>query len=181
VAGAGVLGFGVLFGMLLAVALSLLLALRRFAQPLVSELGLLPGTRDYLDCERHPETRVHAGILVMRPEEPMFFANAEQVFSLVRQRTGQRQARVVVLSLEMSDDFDTTVMESLAEFTTALSQNGVTLLLARVKDKPREALLRQGLADGRLGHPTLYWSVDDAMKAAQRLNARSAGPGALAT
>lgn len=181
VAGAGVLCFGVLFGMLLAVALSLLLALRRFAQPLVSELGQLPGTRDYLDCERHPETRVQAGILVMRPEEPLFFANAEQVFSLVRQRTGQRQARVVVLSLEMSDDFDTTVMESLAEFTTTLSQNGVALLLARVKDKPREALLRQGLADGRHGHPTLYWSVDDAMKGAQRLNARSAGPGALAT
>lgn len=169
VAGAGVLWFGVLFGMLLAVALSLLLALRRFAQPLVSELGLLPGTRDYLDCERHPETRVQAGILVMRPEEPLFFANAEQVFSLVRQRAGQRQARVVVLSLEMSDDFDTTVMESLAEFTAGLNQNGVVLLLARVKDKPREALLRQGLADGRQGHPTLYWSVDDAMKAAQRL------------
>ena len=169
VAGAGVLGFGVLFGMLLAVALSLLLALRRFAQPLVSELGLLPGTRDYLDCERHPETRVQAGILVMRPEEPLFFANAEQVFSVVRQRAEQRNARVVVLSLEMSDDFDTTVMEALAEFAAALHQAERVLLLARVKDKPREALLRQGLADGHNGHLTLYWSVDDAMRAAQRL------------
>lgn len=169
VAAAGVLSFGVLFGMLLAVALSLLLALRRFAQPIVSELGLLPGTRDYLDCERHPETRTQPGILVMRPEEPLFFANAEQVFSLVRQRATQYRAGVVVLSLELSDDFDTTVMESLAEFAAALEQRGVKLLLARVKDKPREALLRQGLGDGRSGHPTLYWSVDDAMKAAQRL------------
>lgn len=169
VAGAGVLWFGVLFGMLLAVALSLLLALRRFAQPLVSELGLLPGTRDYLDCERHPETRVQTGILVMRPEEPLFFANAEQVFSVVRQRAEQRHASVVVLSLEMSDDFDTTVMEALAEFAAALHQAGRVLLLARVKDKPREALLRQDLADGHNGHLTLYWSVDDAMRAAQRL------------
>jgi len=180
VAAAGVLWFGVLFGMLLAVGLSLLLALRRFAQPLVSELGQLPGTRDYLDCERHPETRVQAGTLVMRPEEPLFFANAEQVFSVVRQRAEQRHAQVVVLSLEMSDDLDTTVMESLAEFTAGLSQTGVALLLARVKDKPREALLRQGLADGRPGHPTLYWSVDDAMKAAQRLNAHTASAGAAA-
>lgn len=177
VAGAGVLGFGVLFGMLLAVALSLLLALRRFAQPVVSELGQLPGTRDFLDCERHPETRVQPGTLIMRPEEPLFFANAEQVFSVVRQRAEQRGARVVVLSLEMSDDFDTTVMEALTEFAAGLDQGGTVLLLARVKDKPREALLRQGVADGRNGHLTLYWSVDDAMKAAQRLGSRAGASG----
>ena len=52
-AGAGVLLFGVLFGMLLAVGISLLQALFRFAQPLVSELGQLPGTHDYLDRSRH--------------------------------------------------------------------------------------------------------------------------------
>jgi len=60
-------------------------------------------------------------------------------------------------------------MEALAEFAAALHQAGRVLLLARVKDKPREALLRQGLADGHNGHLTLYWSVDDAMRAAQRL------------
>ncbi|MDD0811368.1 SulP family inorganic anion transporter [Curvibacter sp. RS43] len=173
VAGAGVLLFGVLFGMLLAVGLSLLLALRRFAQPVLSELGQLPGTRDFLDCERHPETRVQPGILVVRPEEPLFFANAEQVFQQVRQRALARPTQVVVLSLEMSDDLDSSAMESLAELSAALRQQGCLLLLARVKDKPREALLRLGLADGGgYGHVALYWSVDDAVRAAQRLRQR---------
>ncbi|MBV8617808.1 MAG: SulP family inorganic anion transporter [Curvibacter sp.] len=167
-AAAGVLGFGVLFGMLLAVGLSLLVAIRRFAQPVVSELGLLPGTRDYLDHERHTETVLRPGVLIMRPEEPLFFANAELIFQFVQRRALDRQTRVVVLSLEVSDDLDSTAMEALAEFASSLRQRDTRLLLARVKDKPREALLRVGLlADGanpsRVG---LFWSVDDAVQAA---------------
>jgi MFS superfamily sulfate permease-like transporter len=162
----GVFVFGVLFGMLLAVGLSLLVAVRRFAQPVVSQLGQLPGTRDYLDCVRHPETIVQAGVLIIRPEEPLFFANAEQVFTVVRLRAEQMRAHTVVLSLEVSDDLDSTALEALAELAAALKQEQTRLLLARVKDKPREALMHAGMADGRIGHAALYWSVDDAVAAA---------------
>ena len=169
VAAAGVLLFGVLFGMLLAVALSLLLALRRFALPLVSELGQLGATRDYVDHARHPEATLQPGVLIMRPAEPLFFANAEQVFRVVLERSKAVQARVVVLSLEVSDDLDSTAVEALAEFAKALGDAGVVLLLARVKDKPRQALIRVGLATseipGRSG-VQLFWSVDDAVRAA---------------
>ena len=166
VAGAAVFVLGVLPGMLLAVALSLLLALRRFAQPLVTELGLLPGTRDYLDCKRHSNAIAQAGTLIMRPEEPLFFANAEQVFYHVLRRAGETHARVVVLSLEVCDDLDSTAVEALAEFAAALTRQGATLMLARVKDRPREALMRIGLTDAAAGGLALFWSVDDAARAA---------------
>jgi SulP family sulfate permease len=165
VAAAGVLVFGVLFGMLLAVALSLLLAIRRFAQPLVTELGRLPGTRDYLDRARHPEAQAVAGTLIMRPEEPLFFANAEQVLQRVQQRAEATRARVVVLSLEVCDDLDSTAVEVLSEFAAMLRRRGTALLLARVKDRPREALQRLGLTDAG-GGMGLFWSVDDAAQAA---------------
>ena len=165
-AAAGVFGFGVLPGMLLAVALSLLLALRRFAQPLVTELGLLPGTRDYLDRKLHPDAITQAGTLIMRPEEPLFFANAEQVFLYVLRRADRAQARVVVLSLEVCDDLDSTAVEALAEFAASLKRQGKELLLARVKDRPREALVRMGLTDAAVGGVALFWSVDDAARAA---------------
>lgn len=174
VAAAGVFGFGVLPGMLLAVALSLLLALRRFAQPLVSELGLLPGTRDYLDRVRHPDALTQADTLIMRPEEPLFFANAEQVFRRVRQRADALQASVVVLSLEVCDDLDSTAVEALAELAASLERHGVALLLARVKDRPREALLRAGLTHASVGGVALFWSVDDAAQAAAALTAPAA-------
>ncbi|CAN5428522.1 SulP family inorganic anion transporter [soil metagenome] len=169
VAAAGVLGFGVVPGMLLAVALSLLLALRRFAQPLVTELGLLPGTRDYLDRKLHPDAQAQTGTLIMRPEEPLFFANAEQVFQHMLRRAEAAQARVVVLSLEVCDDLDSTAVEALAEFAAGLMRQKRALLLARVKDRPREALLRIGLTGAAPGGLALFWSVDDAAQAAARM------------
>ena len=165
-AGAGVLLFGVLFGMLLAVGISLLQALFRFAQPLISELGLLPGTHDYLDRSRHPEVLVTANTLIMRPEEPLFFANAEQVFELIGRRAELVHARVVVLSLEGSDDLDSTAVEALAEFAASLDSKGCTLMLARVKDRPREGLAITGLTHPDGSGIALYWSVDDAAHAA---------------
>ena len=166
VAAAGVFVFGVLPGMLLAVALSLLLAIRRFSQPLVNELGLLPSTRDYLDCKLHADAVKQAGTLIMRPEEPLFFANAEQVFHYVLRRADATQAQVVVLSLEVCDDLDSTAVEALAEFAASLARQGKALLLARVKDRPREALVRIGLTDACAGGLPLFWSVDDAAQAA---------------
>ena len=161
----GVLLFGVLFGMLLAVGLSLLLAMRRFAQPIVTELGQLPGTRDYIDQARHANAARVPGTLIMRPEEPLFFANAERIFQVVRQRADACAARAVVLSLEVCDDLDSTAVEALGEFVVGLNRQGVAVLLARVKDRPREALLRSGLAETAGGGVSLFWSVDDAVNA----------------
>jgi SulP family sulfate permease len=158
-----------LFGMLLAVGLSLLLAIRRFAMPLVSELGQLGTTRDYVDHARHLEATLQPGVLIMRPAEPLFFANAEQVFKVVLARAKTRQTQVVVLSMEVSDDLDSTAVEALAEFAKALADDCVALLLARVKDKPRQALARVGLGTSEprgKGDLQLFWSVDEAVRAA---------------
>jgi len=172
VAAAGVFGFGALPGMLLAVGLSVLLALRRFAQPLVAELGLLPGTRDYLDRALHPEAAPQPGTLIVRPEEPLFFANAEQVLQHVLRRAEAARAQVVVLSLEVCDDLDSTAVEALAELAAGLARQGKQLLLARVKDRPRGALARSGLGGAGAGSLLLFWSVDDAARAAAALAAR---------
>lgn len=160
-----VLVFGVLFGMLLAVGSSLLLAIRRFAQPLVTELGQLPGTRDYQDARRHPEAIRRPGILIVRVEEPLFFANAEQVFQLVGNWAASSRPATVVLSLEMCDDLDATASEALAEFAATLRQAGIGLALARVKDRIRDALARAGLVNGSADTIAAYWSVDDAVHA----------------
>ena len=102
----------------------------------------------------------------MRPEEPLFFANAERIFQFVQQRASASAAKVVVLSLEVSDDLDSTAVEALGEFITAQSLQGIVVLLARVKDRPRDALLRAGVGAAAQGRVPLYWSVDDAVSAA---------------
>lgn len=162
---AAVLLFGVLDGMLAAIALSLLAALKRFSQPVVHELGELESSRDFVVLEAQPRAAAVPGLLILRPEEPLFFASAERVVAEVMNRVGSRGAvRAVVLSLEESSDLDSTAVECLLELGQRLRGGGRLLVLARVKESVRELLGRwdpQGL--GRADR--MFWSVADAVQA----------------
>ncbi|MBU6258596.1 MAG: SulP family inorganic anion transporter [Burkholderiales bacterium] len=165
---AAVLVLGVLDGMLTAIALSLVDALRKFSQPLLHELGELGATRNYVDVEGHTDVHAKPGLLVLRPEEPLFFASAERVVAEVVQRAAARDGlRGVVLSLEESADLDSTAVECLLELDQRLQARGQHLVLARTKDPVRELLGR--LAPQGIGAPDrLYWSVDDAVQGVSR-------------
>ena len=65
---------GVLDGLLLAIAVSIAMLLKRFAEPRVSWLGQLPHSRDYVDTARHPEAASVPNVLIARPEAPLFLA-----------------------------------------------------------------------------------------------------------
>jgi MFS superfamily sulfate permease-like transporter len=160
-----VMALGVLDGMLVAVALSLLALLRRLAGARVAELGQLPGTHDFIDRSRNPHAVRQDQILVLRPAEPLFFANAERVLAEVVSMAQTQQSRVVIVSVEETPDFDSTALEALLECEQRLRGMGKTLLLARVKDEAREGLSRAG------GKIECFWSVADAFDHAKTLEA----------
>ena len=86
----------------------------------------------------------------------------------MREQALAHDTQVLVLSMELCDALDSTSVEALAELATDLSHRGCTLMLARVKDRPRDALHRAGLLDGSSGVLVpVFWSVDDAVEAAQ--------------
>ena len=158
-----VMVFGVLNGLLAAIAFSIAWLLKSLASPRLSVLGRA-GAHDYVDVTRFPQAVTTAGLLVLRPEEPLFFANAEPLFSrarvLVRQ---QSDPRLVVLNLEESPDLDSTALETLGEFCAWLGARGVELRVARLRRTVRDALLRAQLS--QLPTTTLdYSSVDDAVR-----------------
>jgi len=158
-----VLLFGVLNGLLAAIAFSLAWLLKSLASPRLSVLGHV-GEHDYVSIERYPQARTVPGMLVLRPEEPLFFANAEPLLAAARARVrAQPDTRLVVLSLEQSPDLDSTALETLAEFCGWLSARGAELRVARLKERTREALLRAALP--ALPAAALdYSSVDDAVR-----------------
>ena len=160
-----VLAFGVLHGMLIAIALSVLDAMRRFSQPVVHELGELGSSRNFVVMDAHQGVAAVPGLLILRPEEPLFFASAERVAADVMVRVrGRDDLRIVVLSLEESSDLDSTAVECLLELDQRLGTMGKGLVLTRVKDPVRELLGRwdpQGLGAA----DRLYWSVADAAEA----------------
>jgi len=159
----GVLMFGVLNGMLLAIALSVVALIHRFATPPLIQLGRLGDSHNYVDIARHPEAIVPPGIAIWRPAEPLFFANAEQVLgTLERRLCAQPGLREVVLSLEESFDLDSTALDALIEFDARLCKSGMTLQLARVHDRVRDLLAVAGAET--LVRRSSY-SVDDAVRA----------------
>jgi MFS superfamily sulfate permease-like transporter len=162
-----VLWFGVLYGMLIAIALSLLAALQRFSQPVVHELGELDSTRNFVALDGHQGAGAVPGLLILRPEEPLFFASAERVVSDVMARAQSRPGlRAVILSLEESSDLDSTAVECLVELDQRLQRIGKKLVLSRVKDPVRDLLMRWD-ANGIGAADRVFWSVADAVQAQQ--------------
>jgi MFS superfamily sulfate permease-like transporter len=160
-----VLLLGVLNGMLFAVACSVLALLQRLARADVTELARLPGSTDFASRARHPDAEAHPGLLVLRPGEPVFFANAERIFNAAVSRA-EASATVthVILSLEETPDLDSTALDALAECAAALEKAGQRLLLARVKDHVRDSIAQvvpELATPGRCFH-----SVIDAYNAA---------------
>ncbi len=163
-----VIGFGVLDGMLIAVGLSLVALLQRFSAARIARLGRISGTHDFVDLARNIKTETDPRILVVRPMEPLFFANTERVLAVVSSwAEADSLTRVVILSLEESPDFDSTALDALLECQLRLEKTGRTLLLARVKDDLRD-LLRVAGSDWLAGDDCCFWSVADAFNAAQK-------------
>ncbi|NLH80503.1 MAG: SulP family inorganic anion transporter, partial [Phyllobacteriaceae bacterium] len=164
-AAGGVLVFGIVDGMLLAVATAVAALLSRLALPQVARLGRLPGTRDFVDLARHPEALAPVGCTVWRPSEQLFFANAERLLAGIAATVARDPAtRVVVLSLEETFDLDSTALEALIEFDTRLAAAGLELRLARARDPVRDLLAVAGATD--LVARSSY-SVDDAVALAE--------------
>jgi MFS superfamily sulfate permease-like transporter len=179
-----VLLLGVLHGLLLGVALSLAATLQQLSMPRVSWLARLPGTHDFVDAALHPEAVPTPGLLVARPEVPLFFANAERVFDALRRHiaalgNGPAQAvRGFVLSLEESPDLDSASIEALGDFAALLARRGIDFRIARAKDVVREVLATAALP---AVPPSSFtpWSVDDAVADLLAAPARHAGMTAL--
>jgi MFS superfamily sulfate permease-like transporter len=158
---AAVIVFGMLDGLLAAIAFSLAMLLHSLASPRLSVLGRM-GAHDFVSVTRFPQASCTPGILVLRPEEPLFFANAEPLLALARQRVlRQTDVRLVIFSLEESPDLDGTALESLGEFAAWLAVRRIKLRVARLKESSRDALARANFS--QLPAAGLdYSSVDDA-------------------
>ncbi|MDE1915171.1 MAG: SulP family inorganic anion transporter [Sphingomonadales bacterium] len=170
----GVLVLGVLNGMLAAVALSVALLLYTLARPSLSHLGQLRERRhDFVDIARHSDTVPLPGVAIWRPNAPLIFANAETVLGLIARDPATLQARWVVLSLEESNDLDTTALDALSDFVKAQTSAGRKVMLARAHDRVRDALCADGMADLARG---AAFSVADAVAAIAMANPFPSNP-----
>jgi high affinity sulfate transporter 1 len=142
----GVLAFGVLPGLLLAVALSVVELLQRLSSPTVSVLARDPVSGAWRDRDRHPDwQQAPAETLVVAVEGPVFYANSSAVKDTVLEQV-QADTVLVVLDLSRNDEIDVQGLDMLGELQAALAARGIELRLAVVHAQVRALLERAGSA-----------------------------------
>jgi MFS superfamily sulfate permease-like transporter len=163
----GVLVFGVLDGLLFAIATSLMMMLRQFSESTVSVLGRLGESHNFVDMKVHTDATPIAGVIILRPDEPLFFANAERVLNLMRQTIADAGSSVqtVIVSLEETPDLDSTSLEALRDFFASPVLSTRHLLLVRLKH-PVHEILNQLVPPSPTAPVFSGLSVDDAVQMA---------------
>jgi high affinity sulfate transporter 1 len=144
----GVIVFDVLVGVLVAVTLSIVVALGRMARPHDAVLGDHPGLDGWVDVAAYPQAVAEPGLLVYRFDAPLFFVNADHFRERVEQTLVENPGEEdwVVLDCEGIGELDATALDVLAELLVGLDAIGVSVVaVARANDHVLDRLGRAGL------------------------------------
>jgi high affinity sulfate transporter 1 len=160
---AGVAVLGAIPGIALAITIAVIEFLWDGWRPHSAVLGEVPGIPGYHDISRHPEGRTIPGLLLLRWDAPLFFANAELFHDrlLAAARSAPTQLQWLVVTAEPVTSIDVTSADMLGELDDALKAAGITLRFAEMKDPVKDKLRRFGLF-ARF-EQRLYATIDEAV------------------
>jgi high affinity sulfate transporter 1 len=167
---AGVLFIDVLQGMMIGLLASLAFVVYRSSRPHLSSLGRVPGVPGaYSDLERHPENTPVPGVLIVRLDAPMYYANAltarDRLKAMVRESTPPPTA--VVFDGEGQDDLDVTSAHMLVGLVGELRSAGIDVYFANVHEPVLERARDTGLYEA-VGDQFVLPTVDVAVRALEK-------------
>jgi high affinity sulfate transporter 1 len=173
---AGVLALDVLYGVLVAIGLSILDLLRRVARPHDGILGYVPGVAGMHDVDDYPDARPVEGLVVYRYDSPLFFANVEDFKrrALESLDSGGTPSQWFVLNTEANVQPDITAMDALEELRLELHDRDIVFALARVKQELHDDLRACGFVD-RLGADRVFLTLPTAVEAYVRWHVEKHG------
>ena len=124
----------------------------------------------------HPDVEAFKGLLILRPEGRLFFANAQYVADEIRALVAQHKPRVVALDMSRVPDVEYSALQMLVEGDKRAADEGVELWLAGLNPGVLDSVRHAGLAD-RLGRARMLFN---ARAAIERYQAQQAGANAAA-
>jgi SulP family sulfate permease len=163
---AGVLLVDVLQGMVIGVVASLIFVVYKSSRPHVSSLGRVPGVPGaYSDLGRHPEDTPVPGVLIVRVDAQMYYANALTVRDRVKELIAAMEAppRAVIIDSSAWDQLDVTSTEVIKSLVKELRGNGIAVYFADVHAPVLEYTRKTGLLDF-IGEDHVYPTVDTAVR-----------------
>jgi len=160
----GVLLFDILYGILLAIGLSVVDLLARVARPHDAILGRIPGLAGMHDIDDYPDAELVRGLVVYRYDSPLFFANAQDFKHRALASIDASPTAVdwFVLNAEANVDVDITAIDALEELRSTLAGRGIVFALARVKQDLMQQLHAAGFAD-QIGRDRIFPTLPTAL------------------
>jgi high affinity sulfate transporter 1 len=159
-----VLIFGVLEGVVIGALISLLIVIGRASEPRLSLLGKVPGRPEFADINENRDIITIPGLLILRPEEGVFYANAKAIREGISDRINNSPTPVqaLVVDMEMTSDLDLSAAHMLRDLKKDLDERGIILRLSRLQNSARGLLERANLLDeiGKQNiHPRTLFAV----------------------
>ena len=163
---AGVILFGLLIGIGIAVALSVVELFARIARAHDAVQGEVPGLAGLHDVDDYPDAVTTPGLVVYRYDAPLCFANAEDFRTRVLEAVSnaQQPTEWVILNMEANVEIDLTATDMLEDLRAELATNGVVVVLSRVKQDLAVYLERAGFIE-RVGSDHVYPTLPTAVAA----------------
>jgi high affinity sulfate transporter 1 len=162
----GVAVFGVIVGIGIAIGIAVLEFLWDGWRPNYAVLGRVDGIRGYHDVTRYPAARRVPGLVLFRWGAPLFFANAELFHQRVLEAIAESPTPVqrIIITAEPVTSIDVTSADMLAELVHSLTESGIEVRCAEMKDPVKDKLIRFELFE-RFGTGNFYPTIGSAVDA----------------
>jgi len=167
----GVLVFGTLKGIVIAIVVSMIGLASQSANPRVSVIGRKRGA-DVLRplSPEHPDDETFDGLLIIRPEGRLYFANAQHVAEQIDRLIAQYKPRVLALDMSRVPDIEYSALQMLIEGEKRRTESGVTIWLTGLNPSVLEVVRRSEL-NKQLGPDRLLLSVHEVIDHYQKMQA----------
>src|SRR6266480_3836300 len=158
----GVLTFGLLRGVMIGAAISLVQLVRVSSRPHVALLGRIPGTRRFSDRDRHIGNELIPNVMIFRPESVLVYFNVDNVSEAIlsRVRVEATRPKLVVLDLSAAPIVDMQSAYALASMADELTAEGIEFHAVEPRSSVRDRLRHEGV-DAKLGGINRFTSVAD--------------------
>jgi len=161
--------FGVLVGIGVAIALSILDLVRRITSPYADVLGYAPGVAGMHSLDDYPDSQPVEGLVVFRYDSPIFFANADDFSARAMQAidVSPQPIRWFLLNAEANTEMDLTAVDALDDLRAELKNRGIRFAMARVKQNLQRSLAPTGFIEA-MGEEYVFATLPTAVRAYAR-------------
>ncbi|GAB2222776.1 hypothetical protein Drorol1_Dr00016902 [Drosera rotundifolia] len=161
-------------GVLLGVGVSLAFVIHESANPHIAELGRLPGTTIYRNIRQYPEAYTYNGIVIVRVDAPIYFANTSYIKDSLRDyeanfdgssKRGPEVERIYFVILEMSPVtyIDSSAVQALKDLSQEYKSRDIQVVIANPNREVLLTLTRAGLVE-LIGKEWYFVRVHDAVQ-----------------